>query len=62
MLAWLHQGVYGRMTPIAQYYRISRTFLYQLLFVANLQLETLFSDEKLRLQKDQWHVEQLVLL
>jgi len=46
MLAWLNQGVYGKMTHIAQYYRISRTFLYQLLFVATLQLETLLSDEE----------------
>ena len=30
MLIWLHQGVYGKMTQIAAYYRISRTFLYQL--------------------------------
>jgi len=30
--------------------------------VANLQLETLFSDEKLLLQKDHRHVEQLLLL
>jgi len=29
MLAWLHQGVYGKMTEIANSYRISRTFLYQ---------------------------------
>ena len=43
MLAWLHQGVYGKMTQIAAYYRISRTFLYPLLFVANLHLEVLFS-------------------
>ena len=28
MLVWLHQGVYGKMTQIAAYYRISRTFLY----------------------------------
>ena len=46
MTAWLHQGVYGEMTKIAKFYQISRTFLYQLLFMANLQLETLFSDEK----------------
>jgi len=45
MLAWLYQGVYGKMTEIARCYQISRTFLYQLLFMANLQLETLFSDE-----------------
>jgi hypothetical protein len=62
MLAWLHQGVYGKMTEIAQYYRISRTFLYQLIFMANLQLETLFSDEKLLFQKDPRHLDQLLLL
>jgi len=50
------------MTQIAQYYQISRTFLYQLLFVANLHLETLFSDEKLLFQKDHRHLEQLLLL
>lgn len=53
--AWLHQGVYGEMTQIAQAYRISRTFLYQLLLAATLQLEVLFSDEKLLFQKDQQH-------
>jgi hypothetical protein len=42
-LAWLYQGVYGKMTEIAQSYQISRTFLYQLLLMAHLQLETLFS-------------------
>ena len=62
MLAWLHQGVYGKMTAIAQCYQISRTFLYQLLFMANLQLETLFSEEKLLFQKDHRHFEQLILL
>jgi len=39
MTAWLHQGVYGKMTQSAQYYQISRTFLSQLLFVANLHLD-----------------------
>jgi hypothetical protein len=62
MLAWLHQGVYGKMTAIAQCYQISRTFLYQLLFMANLQLTTLFSEEKLLFQKDHRHFEQLILL
>ena len=61
MLAWLYQGVYGKMTEIANSYRISRTFLYQLLFVANLQLETLFSDEKRVVQKDPQHFEHLLL-
>jgi hypothetical protein len=62
MLAWLHQGVYGKMTHIANYYRISRTFLYQLLLAANLQLEVLFSEEKLLFHKDHQHFEHLLLL
>ncbi len=45
-LAWVNQGIYGQMTHIAQDYHISRTFLYQLMWAANLQLETLFSDQK----------------
>jgi len=61
-LGWLYQGVYGKMTAIAQYYQISRTFLYQLLLMANLQLETLFSDEKLLFQKDHRYLGQLLLL
>jgi hypothetical protein len=61
-LVWLYQGVYGKMTAIAQYYQISRTFLYQLLLMANLQLETLFSDAKLLFQKDHRHLDQLLLL
>ena len=44
--AWVNQGIYGKMTHIAQDYHISRTFLYQLIWAANLQLETLFSDQK----------------
>ena len=62
MLAWLNQGVYGKMTELAKAYQISRTFLYQLIFMANLQLEILFSDEKLLFQKDHRHLEQLLLL
>jgi len=62
MTAWLHQGVYGKMTHIAKFYQISRTLLYQLLFMANLQLETLFSDAKLLFQKDHGHLEQLIVL
>ena len=60
--AWLYQGVYGKMTQIAQVYQISRTFLYQLILAANLQLEVLFSHEKVLLQKDHQHLEQLLLL
>lgn len=62
MLAWLNQGVYGKMTEIAQAFQISRTFLYQLIFMANLPLEILCSDEKLLFQKDHRHLEQLLLL
>jgi hypothetical protein len=61
-LAWLYQGVYGKMTQIAHYYQISRTFLYQLMFMATLQLEILFSDEKLLFQNDQRHFDHLLLL
>ena len=45
-LAWLHQGIYGTMTHIAQEYHLSRTLLYQLLGAADLQLETLCSDQQ----------------
>src|SRR2546426_6803291 len=31
---WIHQGIYGQMTQIAQDYHISRTFLYQLSWAA----------------------------
>jgi hypothetical protein len=43
------------MTKIAQPYQISRTFLYRLLLMANVQLETLFSDEKRLGHHDQRH-------
>ena len=62
MLAWLHQGVYGKMTEIATVYQISRTFLYQLLLMATLHLETLFSDANFLWQKDQQHFDHLLLL
>jgi hypothetical protein len=43
-LAWQGQGTYGHMTQIARDFHISRTFLYQLTWAAQHQLETLFSD------------------
>ena len=61
-LAWLNQGIYGKMTQIAQDYDISRTFLYQLLWAANLQLETLFSDQQPRCPAPQPLWEPLILL
>ncbi len=42
--AWIHQGIYGKMTQIAQDYHISRTFLYQLSWAARHHLAALFSD------------------
>ncbi len=41
---WINQGIYGKMTQIAQDYHISRTFLYQLTWAARHHLEDLFSD------------------
>src|SRR5215469_5576672 len=61
-LAWLNQGLYGKMTQIAPDYHISRTFLYQLMWAANLQLETLFSDQKPHLQAPQPLLEPFILL
>jgi hypothetical protein len=60
--AWLNQGIYGKMTQIAQDYHISRTFLYQLLWAANLQLETLFSDQQPHVQDSQPLLEPFILL
>ena len=61
-LAWLNQGIYGKMTQIAQDYHISRTLLYQLLWTANLQLTTLFSAHKPHVQAPQPLLEPLILL
>jgi len=41
---WIHQGIYGKMTQIAQAYHISRTFLYQLTWAARRHLEDLCSE------------------
>jgi hypothetical protein len=41
---WMNQGIYGKMTQIAQEHQISRTFLYQLSWAARYHLEDLFSD------------------
>ena len=61
-LAWLKQGIYGKMTQIAQAYHISRTFLYQMTWAAHLQLEMLFSDSKALVQDPQPLWEPLILL
>lgn len=41
---WINQGIYGKMTQMAQTYHISRTFLYQLSWAARHHLEDLFRD------------------
>src|SRR5207245_6435674 len=56
------KGVYGKMTEIDNSYTISRILLYQLLLMAHLQLETLFNSEKLLVQKDHCHLDQLLFL
>jgi hypothetical protein len=61
-LAWLNQGIYGKMTQIAQEYQISRTWLYQLIWAANLQLETLFGDQKPHAQESPLLFEPFILL
>ncbi len=61
-LAWLNQGIYGKMTQIAQEYHISRTFLYQLIWAADLQLETLFSDQKPHIENPHPLFEPFILL
>src|SRR5215475_15541312 len=61
-LAWLNQGIYGKMTHIAQEYQISRTWLYQLIWAANLQLETLFGDPMPHAQESPIHFEPFILL
>jgi hypothetical protein len=61
-LAWLNQGLYGKMTQIAQEYHISRTWLSQLMWAANLQLETLFGEQTPHAQDSQILFEPLILL
>ncbi len=41
---WINQGIYGKMTQIAQEHHISRTFLYQLSWAARHHLADLFGD------------------
>src|SRR2546430_6794872 len=61
-LAWLNQGIYGKMTQIAQEYQISRSWLYQLIWAANLQLEALFGDQKPHAQESPILFEPFILL
>ena len=60
-LAWINQGLYGKMTQIAQEYHISRTFLYQLTWAAQHQLQELFSDPQHLVQDVHSQFEPLIL-
>jgi hypothetical protein len=59
---WLHQGIYGKMTQIAQDYHISRTFLYQLSWAAKHHLEELFSDSQHLVEPPDFLIEPWMLL
>ena len=60
--AWINQGIYGKMSQIAQDYRISRTFLYQLTWAAQYHLEDLFSDPQHLVETPEPLLEPLILL
>ena len=59
---WIHQGIYGQMTQIAQDYHISRTFLYQLSWAAKHHLEDLFSDPQHLVEPPDFLLEPWILL
>ncbi|MGI9449190.1 MAG: hypothetical protein ACR2QH_00790 [Geminicoccaceae bacterium] len=59
---WINQGIYGKMTQIAQEYHISRTFLYQLSWAATHHLEDLFSDPQHLVEPSDLLLEPWVLL
>jgi hypothetical protein len=61
-LAWSHQGIYGKMTELAQTYQISRTFLDQLTWAAQHHLEDLFSDPQAVVTPPEALFEPLMLL
>jgi hypothetical protein len=61
-LAWLHQGIYGTMTHIAQEYHLSSTWLSHLRWAANLPLETLFGEQKPHAQDSKILFEPFILL
>ena len=58
---WIHQGLYGKMTQIAQEYQISRTFLSQLSWAARHHLENLFSDPQPLIESPEFLLEPWIL-
>jgi hypothetical protein len=59
---WINQGIYGKMTQIAQEYHISRTFLYQLSWAARDHLEELFSDPQHLVEPPDFLLEPWILM
>jgi len=59
---WINQGIYGKMTQIAQDYHISRTFLYQLSWAAKHHLEELFSDPQYLIEPSDFLLESWILV
>jgi hypothetical protein len=59
---WLHHGIYGKMTQIAQEYHISRTFLYQLSWAAQHHLEALFRAPQHRVEPPDLLLESWMLM
>ena len=59
---WIHQGIYGKMTQMAQDYQISRTFLYQLSWAARQHLEALFSDAPSLVEPPDFLIEPWILM
>jgi hypothetical protein len=59
---WINQGIYGKMTQIAQEHHISRTFLYQLSWAAQDHLEVLFSDPQHLVEPPDFLIEPWILV
>ena len=59
---WINQGIYGKMTQMAQDYHISRTFLYQLSWAAKHHLEELFSDPQYLIEPSDFLLEPWILV
>jgi hypothetical protein len=59
---WINQGIYSKMTQMAQDYHISRTFLYQLSWAAKHHLEELFSDPQYLIEPSDFLLEPWILV
>ncbi len=60
--AWQGQGIYGHMSQVARDSHISRTFLYQMTWAAQSQLEALFSTPRHLEHNLKSELESLILL